>query len=227
MGEVLERVRLAVSPHLCAPERLAEASELGARYLDLLYRAALFCSPALFGSPQVLLHPPTRVPSLPFPPLTRRCVHMPHAHAMQVLHKALQLTSPYTPYTFYTPHTPHTPHQVLHEALQLLVPCLRQPQRELLRSACSLLARLASAAEAQQLAPHLDNLAEPLLGALLSAVATHAPEGLPARVDDALRTLLQCCGGRAREWLARAVLAEECGPLVGTEAKQQLVQAAP
>lgn len=116
---------------------------------------------------------------------------------------------------------------MLHEALQLLVPCLRQPQRELLRSACSLLARLASAAEAQQLAPHLDNLAEPLLGALLSAVATHAPEGLPARVDDAMRTLLQCCGGRAREWLARAVLAEECGPLVGTEAKQQLVQAAP
>ena len=54
MGEVLERVRLAVSPHLCAPERLAEASELGARYLDLLYRAALFCSPALFGSPQVV-----------------------------------------------------------------------------------------------------------------------------------------------------------------------------
>jgi len=200
MGEVLERVRIAVSPHLCAPGRLAEASELGARYLDLLYRAALFCSPALFGSPQVLLPPPyARPPPLPAPPLTRRRMHMPHAmlHAMQVLH----------------------------EALQLLVPCLRQPQRELLRSACSLLARLASAAEAQQLAPHLDSLAEPLLGALLSAVATHAPEGLPARVDDALRTLLQCCGGRAREWLARAVLAEKCGPLVGTEAKQQLVQA--
>ena len=48
--------------------------------------------------------------------------------------------------------------QVLHEALQLLVPCLRQPQRELLRSACSLLARLASAAESTQLAPHLDRL---------------------------------------------------------------------
>ena len=70
--------------------------------------------------------------------------------------------------------------QVLHEALQLLVPCLRQPQRELLRSACSLLARLASAAESTQLAPHLDSLAEPLLGALLSAVATHSPSPSPS-----------------------------------------------
>ena len=77
MAEVLERVRLAVSPHLCAPERLAEASELGARYLDLLYRAALFCSPALFGSPQVLLHPPyARSPpslSLPSPGAACTC----------------------------------------------------------------------------------------------------------------------------------------------------------
>ena len=159
MGEVLERVRLAVSPHLCAPERLAEASELGARYLDLLYRAALFCSPALFGSPQVAAaappadaRTPPPLPSRPLPfPLRAphaACtfhMHMPHAHAACACRMHMHMPRAHAV-------------QVLHEALQLLVPCLRQPQRELLRSACSLLARLASAAESTQLAPHLDRL---------------------------------------------------------------------
>ena len=156
MGEVLERVRLAVSPHLCAPERLAEASELGARYLDLLYRAALFCSPALFGSPQVAaaahpLTPALPLPSRPVPSPSLSGRRLPRAHSTCSRRMLMPRAHAHA-------HAHAHAVQVLHEALQLLVPCLRQPQRELLRSACSLLARLASAAESTQLAPHLDRL---------------------------------------------------------------------
>ena len=80
--------------------------------------------------------------------------------------------------------------------------------------------------EPSQLSPHLTTLAQPLLAALFAAVAAHAPSELMPRVADALRTLLQCCTGSARAWLASAVMAESCGTLVGAEAKQQLVQAA-
>ena len=74
--------------------------------------------------------------------------------------------------------------------------------------------------------PQLAGLGEALLAALLSAISSHASLELLPRVADALRTLLQCCGGGAREWLTRAVLCEPCGVLVSEGNKQQLVQAA-
>ena len=150
---------------LGGPQAVAEAPQVTAAFLDLLFRACLFCSPALFGSPQVL-----------------------------------------------------------HGALQLLVHSIRQQSRDLLRSACSLLARLSSGSAAE-LAPHLASLAEPLLASLLAAIATHAPSELMPRVADALRTLLQCCHANARGWLGSVVNSQGCGALA-PEAKQQFVQAA-
>ena len=110
---------------------------------------------------------------------------------------------------------------LLHGALTLLVPCLRQPARELTRSACALLARLASAADA-----HLKALGEELFAALLAAAAAHGAAELLPRVADALRLLLLRASPAAHERFVAAVGREHCGPLVGAETKQQLVQAA-
>jgi hypothetical protein len=39
--------------------------------------------------------------------------------------------------------------------------------------------------------------------------------------------LLRCCGGAGAGWLVEAVAAEDCGPVVGAETKQQFVQVRP
>jgi len=109
-------------------------------------------------------------------------------------------------------------------ALELLALSLRHSERELLRTACSVLARVACHHQSLQLAPHLATLAQPLLSALLTAISSDAPLEILPRVAEALRAVLQCCSSSAQMWLAGALLAERVR--ADESMKQRFVQLA-
>ena len=54
LGPLLEELSAAIGQPLCDGTRLAAAPELGAHWLELLHRAAIFCAPALLDRPAVL-----------------------------------------------------------------------------------------------------------------------------------------------------------------------------
>jgi len=98
---------------------------------------------------------------------------------------------------------------LLYETLRLVAPTLRQPSRDLLRSACSLLSRLASDFNAHNLPfRHDDHLAVEVFAALISALTSHAAQELLPRIADALRLLLLACGETASHILSAALSAE-------------------
>ena len=54
LGPLLEELSAAIGQPLCDGTRLAATPELGAHWLELLHRAAIFCAPALLDRPAVL-----------------------------------------------------------------------------------------------------------------------------------------------------------------------------
>jgi hypothetical protein len=117
--------------------------------------------------------------------------------------------------------------ELLHETLRLTAPALRQPSRDLPRSACSLLARLATDAPACGLPLQKDpHLGAEVLAGLLAALASHAAQDLLPRVAECLRLLLLSCGDTAAGML-NAALAVEHAKATAAAAKATAAAATP
>lgn len=99
--------------------------------------------------------------------------------------------------------------ELLHATLRLTAPALRQPSRDLPRSACSLLARLATDESACGLPLRNDaHLCAEVLAGLLAALASPAAQELLPRVAECLRLLLLACGDAAGGMLNAALTIE-------------------